>query len=631
MQSCFLLKYLKKPNLVLALGSMLLTLASGCAPVDPGEPVACPSDERNLQLHDENYVANDIHWGMWGGDYSNTHHAAGETMISTANVANLEVKWTFGTTGDVSANPTIAGDDVYFPDWGPYNLGALLSPGYVGGVLNSVDMWTGQPNWSKQVRDYNDNDFGHLSRSSPAIVGDLIIIGDIQNLYALGILNYLLVQANRLTGGWDEPCSGYVYAVNRFTGDLVWKTRVGQYDFDMISQSPVVYNGKVYVGVSTQESGYARTESYDCCQFQGNVVQLDVNSGDIDWRQYMTYNNFGATDGFSGASVWGGAPTIDPARNSIYVSTGQNFHVPAAYETCITNAAGDLIAQTLCNVGYEDNHFDSMVALDLTTGAIKWGMRSRPYDGWNGACQHLPPGGVTTLPGGPANCPATEGFDADFAQPPMLHTVLVNGQPEQRLAAGTKGGEVFSVDPDDGSIIWRRQVGPGGTLGGMEFGAATDGEQIYVQNTNFEHIPYVLEGGPDAGTTIVSGFWTALDAETGAIVWQTQVPGGELPLTGGIFSVAWGGGLGLGFFKWPAGGLTVANGVVFAGVTDMEGTMVAMDAATGAILWQFEADGQSIASSPTIVDGRLFWGTGYSKFTNSGNTVYSFGLSSDLR
>lgn len=523
---------------------------------------------------------------------------------------------------------------MYFPDWGTSDYLSILSPGNPGGSLYSVDRWTGGSNWSKQIREYNDNDFGNISKSSPAIAGDLIIIGDVQSLYTLSVFQHLLQQAQRLLFGWDEPCSGYVYAIHRDTGQLVWKTRVGQYDFDQISQSPVVHNGKIYVGVSTQESGYVRVPTQECCQFQGNVVQIDLHTGVIDWRSYMTYNNNGDYDSFAGAAVWSGAPTIDVASNSIYVGTGQNYHVPAGYKDCILAAAGDESVQSDCNdvVGFDKNYFDSIVAIDLSTGAFKWGMRSRSYDAWNGACQHKETGThYVTLAGDPLNCPDPEGYDNDFAQPPMLHTVMNNGQPEKRLAAGTKGGEMFSISALDGSIHWRRQVGPKGTLGGMQYGAATDGERIYIQNTNYQHVPYVLEAGPDAGKEIVSGFWAALDAKDGTILWQTQVPGGDLPLTGTINSLSNGNGRGLGFFKWPSGGLTVVNGVVFAGVTDYEGTMVAMDAATGAILWQFETGGQSIASSPSIVDGRLFWGTGYAKVASPGNTVYSFGLASDTR
>jgi polyvinyl alcohol dehydrogenase (cytochrome) len=57
---------------------------------------------------------------------------------------------------------------------------------------------------------------------------------------------------------------------------------------------------------------------------------------------------------------------------------------------------------------------------------------------------------------------------------------------------------------------------------------------------------------------------------------------------------------------------------------DMEGHMYAMDEATGEILWSF-ASGGSVAAAPTVVDGALYWGSGYrSAFTN--DRVFAFSL-----
>jgi len=59
--------------------------------------------------------------------------------------------------------------------------------------------------------------------------------------------------------------------------------------------------------------------------------------------------------------------------------------------------------------------------------------------------------------------------------------------------------------------------------------------------------------------------------------------------------------------------MTVANGIVYAG--SMSGaanahTMFALDAATGAKLWSFAA-GSSVNAGATVVDGVIYWGSGY--------------------
>ena len=74
---------------------------------------------------------------------------------------------------------------------------------------------------------------------------------------------------------------------------------------------------------------------------------------------------------------------------------------------------------------------------------------------------------------------------------------------------------------------------------------------------------------------------------------------------------------------------TVANGVVY--VASMSGHMYALNAATGATLWSFKAPG-SVNAAPAVVDGTLYWGTGYHNFPSAAplgtasNRFYAFSL-----
>jgi polyvinyl alcohol dehydrogenase (cytochrome) len=89
-----------------------------------------------------------------------------------------------------------------------------------------------------------------------------------------------------------------------------------------------------------------------------------------------------APSGYSGASVWSSTPVIDAARNSVYVGTGNNFSVPQMVETCFANN------QNNPNCAASDDYFDSVVALDLTTGQVKWATPALYYDAWNVSCSH---------------------------------------------------------------------------------------------------------------------------------------------------------------------------------------------------------------------------------------------------
>jgi polyvinyl alcohol dehydrogenase (cytochrome) len=157
-------------------------------------------------------------------------------------------------------------------------------------------------------------------------------------------------------------------------------------------------------------------------------------------------------------------------------------------------------------------------------------------------------------------------------------------------------------------------VGPGGLGGGVEFGTATDDDRIYVAEGNSERNPFTLQGtGPFAGLMVTSGFWSALNPVTGAILWQTPDPQGT---------------------KNP-GFLTAANGVLYAGsAAGSGGNMYALDAQTGGVLWSF-ASGGSVFSAPAVVHAMLFWGSGYTRnaacpagFDScvANNELYAFGL-----
>src|SRR6476659_1190169 len=56
---------------------------------------------------------------------------------------------------------------------------------------------------------------------------------------------------------------------------------------------------------------------------------------------------------------------------------------------------------------------------------------------------------------------------------------------------GQKSGIYFALNPDSRALMWSTMVGRGGTIGGIEWGSATDGRRIYAAITN-SHKPYPL-------------------------------------------------------------------------------------------------------------------------------------------
>src|SRR4030095_8576305 len=165
-----------------------------------------------------------------------------------------------------------------------------------------------------------------------------------------------------------------------------------------------------------------------------------------------TLNNNSAPDGFSGNPVWGSTPVVDAARNTLYVTTGNNYNVPAEVKACQKKHEFN---PSLPPCGVTGNYVDAVVALDLNTGNVKWSTSMIDgYDAWTVAC---------SFPGGkPKNCPDPKGKDFDFGQGAMLFTAYRNGSYQELLGVGQKSGMFWALDPDTGKVRWNNVVGPPG-------------------------------------------------------------------------------------------------------------------------------------------------------------------------
>jgi polyvinyl alcohol dehydrogenase (cytochrome) len=551
-------------------------------------------------------------WRFWGGNLHNTHYAESEHALTPQNVHKLKVKWIYQTTGNVSAIPTVKDNAVYFPDWGPI---VDRSGPFPGSMLHAVERSSGEPLWQKKASHLRQEHHHNIVRTSMAVHGDLLIFGD-----QVSVVKEVLSPLGRRGKG------ATVYAVNRHSGDLVWKTTVEDHPLSQVTQSPVVYQNRVYVGVSAVENVVSPVDlNYPCCTFRGSMLALDATNGKIIWKTYMTPDNHGRSGGFSGTGVWGSSPAIDTRRGLVYIGTGQNYNVPSAWKKCLKEHWSDPIARRQCKEDFDadDNYFNAVVALDLETGAVKWAQKVAEYDAWTLTCD-IPR--VLLIPLLRSYCPDPPGSDFDFGQAPMLISFDDNGATRELIVVGQKSGIFWAFDPDqNGKKVWATQVGPGGREGGILWGAAFDGKRIYTSVTNFSHAEFMLTSGLHSGQTTNGGIWAALDPKNGALLWQTPDPVSTYPLTGVLSHPISGSGLGKGFFAWAMGPLTAANGIVFGGSMDLDGHMYAFDAQTGAILWSF-ASGGSIASAPAVVDGAVYWGSGYHRIGWSNNKFYAFEL-----
>ncbi|MEM6319545.1 MAG: PQQ-binding-like beta-propeller repeat protein [Bacteroidota bacterium] len=392
--------------------------------------------------------------------------------------------------------------------------------------------------------------------------------------------------ANRL---YFSDFNAYVYAVDLTNQKLLWKVKIDDHPNATITGTLSLFEDRLFIPVSSTEILEAADENYPCCTFRGSLVALNKVDGSMLWKTYTIQdeptkqgeNSEGAAKiGPSGAPIWTGV-TVDSVRRTVYVGTGENYTRPTTKTS------------------------DAIMAFSMEDGAVRWVTQTLPDDAWNGAC-------VTLL--SRANCPENNGPDADYGAPP----ILVNHNGKDMILAGQKSGQVTAMDPDNGGkIIWKQQVGRGGTMGGVHWGMATDEETLFV--------PINDRGLYDINGDIPKApGMHALRVSDGKKLWATieedRCPGFTLRGCGPGISAA----------------ITLTPEVVFGPALD--GILKAYATDDGRELWAFDAkrDYESVngvrafggafdSDGPVIVENQLFVTSGYAKFAEKeGNVLLAF-------
>jgi len=352
--------------------------------------------------------------------------------------------------------------------------------------------------------------------------------------------------------------AGRLYALDAKTGAAKWKVKIDPHPGNIATSAPIYYNGRVFIGVSSREEMMMLgNATYECCTFRGGVAAFDAKTGEQVWRFYTVPAPASEQGkdakgrrimGPSGVGVWS-TVSIHPASNRLYFTTGNEYTNPGS------------------------PYSDSIMALDLDTGKLAWSYKAKDKDMWNAGCL-----------GKPGECDE----DYDFGTIPIS---FKGPRGKQLIGAGAKSGWFYALDPKDGKLAWKTEVGPGGMLGGIEFGASTDGERVYVGISNH----------PRQGSV------SALDGATGKIIWQTMSPDGKSNF--GPVSVTG----------------TGDNRLVWAGSS---GNFIrAYNAKDGKIVWEFDTGG-AVGGGPTVVDGVLYIGSGYQNLQigKKNNKLYAFSI-----
>ena len=499
-------------------------------------------------------------WNGWGLGIGNTRfQSARAAGITADDVPRLALKWAFGFPGASSGGtqPVVVGGRVYVAT--------------AEGELYVLDAKTGCVYWMLEVE---------------AAVRSAITLDERPD--------------GTLVAYFGDQTAN-VYAVDAKAGKVLWKVEVDDHPHAAITAAPQLHNGRLYVPVSSREESQVGDPRYPCCSFRGSVVSLDAKTGKRLWKTYTvaekavptTKNSVGTQlYGPAGGAIWN-TPTIDTKRNTLYVGTGNNFAPPA---TALS---------------------DSLLALDLDSGRIRWSRQITENDIWNGSCRA--PNREAAV------CPDKDAPDFDFTGPSFL-VDLVSSPPVwndrctwnlqrpgcQLIVVGNKSGVIFGFDPDaGGKIVWERRVAQGSSSGGVFWGSATDGVNIYAANADF------IADSPAA-----SGGMNAVDLRTGGVVWS--VPGAGCANRNPCKPS-------------QSAAVTLVPGVVFSGT--MDGRLRAYSTRDGGVLWEYDtarefmtvnhvqANGGSMSNGgAAVVGGMLFVNSGYSHHGGilPGNVLLAF-------
>jgi polyvinyl alcohol dehydrogenase (cytochrome) len=483
-------------------------------------------------------------WSGWSPTPSNRRfQSAAQGGLSAADVARLQLKWAFGIPNVriVRSQPAAYRGRVFV--------------GANDGTLYALDAASGCILWattaSKPVR--SGLAIGQASDSDAVFFGD---------------------------------AGGDVFALDFATGKPLWAARPEDHPNATITGTPTYFEGRLYVPVSSGEEGARRRAEYECCTFRGSVVALDAATGRKIWQGYMAADApvaVGKTqDGHnifapSGMAIWS-APTIDTAKNRIYVGTGDNYSEP------------------------DTKTSDAVVALDRRTGAILWSVQFDKDDVYKIDC------------GDPSRegCAPPTNPEFDLGASPIL-VELPHGK--RALILGQKSGLIYAVDPDArGKLLWHARAGAGGLLGGVQWGPAADDSNVYVAVSDL-----AFQGrGPDPAK---GGGITAYRLSDGRQLWKTPPPGcGDRRPCSPAQSQA----------------VTAIPGAVFSGSID--GHLRAYAAADGKVIWDFDtardfdtvnkvsAHGGSLdVGGPIVAGGMVFVVSGYAGFgAMPGNVLLAF-------
>jgi len=503
--------------------SSLVGRSSARAPASAGPGTSKVTFERIV-----NAAREPGNWLTYSGNYQGWRHSP-LTEINVENVNRLRPRWVyqFRTTHKVETSPIVV-DGVMYLTRPPNEVIAL-------------DAATGRRFWSYEHK-------------LPADVH--VCCGQVNR--GLAILDHRLFMTT---------VDARVIALDARSGRLLWNVEQADYRQGYAGTvAPLAVRDKVIAGIAGGEYGIG-----------GFVDAYDAATGKRAWRFHTIPGpgepNFGTWQGDSWKT--GGAPTwvtgsYDPELNLTYWGTGN-----PGPDWNGDGRAGDNL------------YSDSMLALDVSTGKLRWFFQYTPHD------EH----------------------DWDATQVPVLADLDFRGRRRKLLLHANRNAFFYLLDRESGEFLsatpyvnqtWAKEIDARGrpvrlpntfpTIEGTAVWPGVDGGTnwyspsyspvtglLYVALQEQPHLFFKADADYRPGLYFAGGSYTPVPGVAGyGAVRAIHPPTGEIRWEHRVLTPGW------------AGVLSTAGNLVFGGTE--EGNFFALDARTGRQLWSFPTGGRIIAN-----------------------------------
>lgn len=490
-------------------------------------------------------------WPSYGRDFSNQRYSP-LTQVNASSVKNLSLVWHY-KTGVVKAfesSPVVVDGTMYITT----ALDHVIA----------LDAATGEKKWEWVA----------------SLGSTIICCGPVNRGVA--------VYGGRVFVG---TLDARLVALDAATGKQVWEVQVDDNSRGYsITMAPLAVKGMVITGVSGAEYG-----------IRGHITAYDAATGKQLWRWYTIpspeeggwWGKWQTTDPFG--TPLGRNIAAEKADSAKYADAWQHGG-GSVWQTPAVDLERNMMVLTVNNPSPDvdgvvrpgDNLYtDCIVALELTTGKLRWYFQEVPHDRWD-----YDPISPPILVDVRDSSGKTVAAVAEAGKTGWVYVLdRATGKPIRRTDAFVPQQQIFAAPTRDGTLI-----APGGN-GGSEWSPAAVNPKLgymYVLGLNEPDIYKLRPEKYKTGASWLSGVWlnalganasgtfSAVDLNSGRVAWQQKMQ-----------------------HRMVGGALATAGNVVFVG--SKERVFYAFDAQRGDTLWHYLAP--AAVNAPPVsfaVNGRQY-------------------------